>query len=421
MPSASNDSGAGEPSASPAAATSLAGERRRGFRVLLAALVIFGIGQSMLFAVLPPLAREIGISETRVAFIFSLSAFVWVLCSLPWGRVSDSRGRRPVIMIGLAGHAISTLGFAIAADLGRRGVLTVGGCYASLVTMRAIFGMLGAGIVPAVQAYVVDRTLEDERLASLGAIGAAFGIGMVVGPAFAGGLSHFGLTVPLYTAAAIASIALFLVWRFTPERTRPSARARRFELRASDPRLWILIAITLGVSVVQAVMMQIIGFFVIDEFGVPLSRGAQFAGIAMTASGMSALAVQLMLMQKLRATPMFLVRVGLVLGFASNAWIVLAPTFASFVAGMACAGLFFATTVTGLRTAATQVAGPEHQGAAAGLMNAALGLGYVLTPLIVLLLYEGVAPVAPYVMNLVALAGLLAALRAARKHMTALG
>ncbi len=158
----------------------------------------------MLFAVLPPLARQIGITETRVAFIFSLSALVWVLCSVPWGRVSDSRGRRPVIMIGLGGNAISMLGFAIAADLGRSGVLSVSACYAALIVMRVIFGALGAGIVPSVQAYAIDRARPDERLASLGAIGAAFGIGMIVGPVFAGALAWFGLTLPLYAAALLA-------------------------------------------------------------------------------------------------------------------------------------------------------------------------------------------------------------------------
>lgn len=392
-------------------------ERQRGFRVLLVALVVFGMGQSMLFAVLPPIAREIGIGETRVALIFSLSALVWVLCSLPWGRVSDAHGRRPVILIGLGGHAVSTLGFAIAADLGRSGVLGVGACYAMLVSMRLLFGVLGAGIVPAVQAYVVDRTQAAERLSSLGGIGAAFGVGMMAGPAFAGALSLLGLTLPLYAAAALAAAAFTLVWMAVPERTRPRQRTRRVALRSSDRRLLILIGIALGHSIVQAVMMQIVGFYVIDEFGLTIDRGAQYAGIAMTASGLAALCVQLLLMWRLRATAMFLVRTGLVLGVVSNACIVLLPGFVAYVTGMACAGLFYATAVTGLRTAATQVAGPEEQGAAAGLLNAALGLGYVLTPAIVLVLYEGVAPVAPYVMNAVLMLALLGVLRLARSRL----
>jgi MFS family permease len=141
----------------------------------------------------------------------------------------------------------------------------------------------------------------------------------------------------------------------------------------------------------------------------------------MTASGLAALVVQLLLMWRIRTTAMFLVRGGLVLGFVSNACIVALPGYGAYVVGMACAGIFYATTVTGLRTAATQVAGPEDQGAAAGLLNAALGLGYVVTPVIVLVLYEGVAPVAPYVMNAVLMLALLGVLRAARARIADLG
>ena len=81
----------------------------REFALLFACLVSVGMGQSMLFSVLPPAARGIGLTPFQVSTIFATSASLWVFVSPAWGRRSDVAGRRRVMMIGLLGYALSLL------------------------------------------------------------------------------------------------------------------------------------------------------------------------------------------------------------------------------------------------------------------------------------------------------------------------
>ena len=78
------------------------------------------MGQSMLFSILPPAAREIGITPFQVSTIFATSASLWVFVSPAWGRRSDRAGRRPVIIIGLLGYALSMALLALVIHIGRR-------------------------------------------------------------------------------------------------------------------------------------------------------------------------------------------------------------------------------------------------------------------------------------------------------------
>ena len=93
----------------------------RALRVLLVCLVCIGLGQSMLFAILPPAARALGISPFRISTIFATSASIWVFVSPWWGRQSDVWGRRPVILIGLLGFGLSMALLATTIACRRRG------------------------------------------------------------------------------------------------------------------------------------------------------------------------------------------------------------------------------------------------------------------------------------------------------------
>jgi MFS family permease len=98
--------------------------RKRAIALLFVCLIGNGIGQTLMFAILPPLARDLGLSEFQVGSIFAVSATIWVFSSAYWGAKSDRMGRRPVILIGLAAFGISTLSFASVMSFGLWGLLT---------------------------------------------------------------------------------------------------------------------------------------------------------------------------------------------------------------------------------------------------------------------------------------------------------
>src|SRR5262245_2859725 len=181
-----------------------AGGHRRAFRTLFLCLVCIGMGQSMLFAILPPAAREIGLSPFQVSTIFATSASIWVFVSPRWGRQSDVWGRRPVILIGLLGFATSMSLLATMIFVGLHKLLPVSLVYPMMIASRCVFALVGSGTGPASQAYVADRTSRTERTSGVALVNAALGLGQTIGPGTGAALAVFGLLAPLYFSSALA-------------------------------------------------------------------------------------------------------------------------------------------------------------------------------------------------------------------------
>src|SRR5215510_16412356 len=114
----------------------------------------------MLFAILPPAARALGISPFRISTIFATSASIWVFVRPWWGRRSDVVGRRPVILVGLLGYGLSMALLATTIHLGAAGLLPVVVVYPLLIASRCVFALIGSGTGPASQAYIADRTTD---------------------------------------------------------------------------------------------------------------------------------------------------------------------------------------------------------------------------------------------------------------------
>ena len=112
-------------------------EHRRAFILLFVCLVCMGMGQSMLFSILPPAARQIGISPFQVSTIFATSASIWVFVSPMWGRRSDVVGRRTIILIGLLGYALSMTLLATTIEIGILGLLSPAIVYPMMVASRS--------------------------------------------------------------------------------------------------------------------------------------------------------------------------------------------------------------------------------------------------------------------------------------------
>ena len=194
---------------------------------------------------------------------YSLAQFVFAPI---WGRVSDRVGRRPILLMGLAG---SVAGFTIFGLAGTLAVLFVG---------RIAMGIFGATI-PTAQAAVADVTKPEDRARGMGLIGAAIGLGFILGPALGGILAHLSTALPVelfhknpyalpcLAAAALAlvnlSAAAFLLPESLPEAVKqaPPQRATRLQVLSqglSDPRLRMLVLIyflfMLGFTMMEATL-----------------------------------------------------------------------------------------------------------------------------------------------------------------------
>ncbi|MEZ5897467.1 MAG: MFS transporter [Parvularculaceae bacterium] len=371
-------------------------QRRVAMAILLAGVVCMGMGQTIIFAVLPPLARDMGLADMQVLSIFMLSAAFWVTVGPIWGRRSDSHGRRPFIVIGLTGYAVSMIAFATAIHLGLAGALSGAALYALLICTRSIYGIVGSATPGAAQAYIADRTPPEKRTAGMAAFSAAFGIGAMFGPAFAGAVVAIDPVAPLYAVAAAAACSVIAVWYFLPERTAPKARAARNKLSPFDPRIRSYLIYAVITAMATAIPIQFIGFYFIDRLGLGGEEALQLVGIALSASAMASLFSQLVLVQRFNLTPSVLMRSGPLLILVGHGVIAVSTQMGPLVFGMLLSGLGAGMITPGYVGGASLSVSADEQGSAAGLSNAAGASGFVLAPVIGHLFYT-ISPPALFV------------------------
>lgn len=357
-------------------------QRQIATAILLAGVVCMGMGQTIVFAVLPPIARKIGMGDFQVLSIFMLSALWWVLMGPFWGQRSDHFGRRPFIITGLSGFAVSTIAFATVLHFGMAGAVSGVALYALLLATRSIYGVIGSATPGAAQGYIADRTPPERRTAGMSAFSAAFGIGAMVGPAFAGAVVAVDPLAPLYAVAAAAACAAASVFFFLPERTAPKERDRRPKLSPMDRRIRPFLAYAMATGVVTSIPVQFIAFYLIDRLGLQSEDALQLVGVALSAAAMASLFSQLVLVQRFNLPPVTLMRAGPILICLGHATIAMSASIGPLVFGMLLSGLGAGMLTPGYAGGASLSVTADEQGSAAGLSNAAGASGFIFAPII---------------------------------------
>lgn len=178
--------------------------------IVFTTVVIDLIGFGLVLPILPLWAEEIGASPVQIGILTAAYAVAQLLFAPVWGRLSDRHGRRPVILISLAGSAVASL------IVGLAGTLVV------LLLARILQGIAGASYAAA-QAYVADITTAKDRARGMGLIGAAFGLGFVLGPAIGALFSSIDQRLPFFVASGLAAVNLVIAYVRLPESRRPEA------------------------------------------------------------------------------------------------------------------------------------------------------------------------------------------------------
>jgi multidrug resistance protein len=234
--------------------------------ILMVALVVLVdiTGFGLILPLLPFWAERLGANPFEVGLILTVYAAAQFLFTPVLGALSDRIGRRPIILVSLL---IEAAGFALTALAGTLPLLLV----------ARFIGGLGASNIGSAQAVVADVTAPKDRARGMGMVGAAIGLGFVVGPALGGVLAGFGPTVPFWAALVVALLNALLVLIFLPETRgkRPVAvrGAKRFALFAGwqraiqTPAITRLILINLLFTLAFAGMETVVPLFTQREFG----------------------------------------------------------------------------------------------------------------------------------------------------------
>jgi MFS family permease len=380
--------------------------RRRAMLLLFLCLMGNGLGQTMMYAILPTLARDLNLTEWQAGSIFALSAAIWVYSSSFWGRLSDRYGRRPFILIGLLGFGVSMLALASVLALGLAGLLPVLLVWPLLIAARAIHGIFGSAAYPAAQAYIADRTAPHERTEAIATLNASFGLGAAIGPGLGAALVYFGQLAPLYFVGLMAIGGSIAVWLLLPERTRPMHMMDiPPKMSWRDARVLPFVVFGLLLGTAGAIPVQIIGFFILDTLRATPGDAQQLTGVALMASSVASLFAQFVLVQRFHLTSGFLIHAGVLIGLFSNVILIIQPGYGLIVFALMLSGLGFGMVRPGYSAASSLAVTPDEQGSIAGIMGGAAAAGFVFAPVLGGWLY-GFSPSAPFALCAVVMGAL---------------
>jgi DHA1 family tetracycline resistance protein-like MFS transporter len=176
----------------------------RPLLVIFLTIFVNLVGFGIIIPLLPFYASTFGASPVVVGLLFASFSLAQLVASPILGELSDRWGRRPVLILSLIGTAISFAMLAVAQSL------------TMLFAARIVDGLSGGNITTA-RAYIADVTDEENRARAFGVLGAAFGLGFIVGPALGAALAHISYTAPIWAAVAITVAATLLAWVWLPE------------------------------------------------------------------------------------------------------------------------------------------------------------------------------------------------------------
>ena len=363
-------------------------------RTLLASLVSIGMGFTVLFPVLAPLGREIGLVEFQITAIIGASGLVVFLTTPVWGRLSDQWGRKRVILVGLFGYSAGTILFNSVLYAGLAGVTTGWALFSALVLARITHASVMAASMPAASAYMADITDAANRTRGMGAAGAANNAGAILGPAVAS-LAVFSLLTPLWVMAAVAFLNGLFVWRFLPEppRHRPGSRGKR--MRYSDPRILPFVIVGVTMFTGMALVQQTMGFRFQDALGLNAADTATQFGFAMMLSAGCSLIAQGFVVQRTSLPPFTLLRLALPLLIVAFSLMAVLESQLGLSAAMMIQGFGMGLAGPAFMAGASLAVSAEEQGAVAGVAGSCGPLGFTIGPLIGGALYQLSAPL-PY-------------------------
>lgn len=373
--------------------------------VLFATVLVDMMGFGIVLPLLPFYAESMGASPLQVTLLIASYSAMQLAAAPLWGRVSDRHGRRPFLVFGLFASAVSYLIFGLAQTL------------AVLFLSRMAAGAAG-GTVSVAQAFMADSTAEEDRARGMGLIGAASGLGIMIGPAIGGFFSQWGLGMPGFVAAVLCAGNGVAAILFLPE-SRPEAddgalatsqagtlRAW-FETMRSYPLSLLLTVYFLSISSFTA-MTSVLALYLERVFAVD----AADMGIVFALAGAATVVVRGILLGPIveRVGEARTVRVGTVLLAFSLLFIAFLPSVWWLGLAVPLWALGTGTLFPSLASLVSRAVDPGSQGSILGGSQVVGGTGRVLGPVWAGVLFQNLSIASPFEVGavLVACAGVLA-------------
>lgn len=382
--------------------------------VLFLVMLVAAAGNTAMQSALPAIASELDMPDVWVSLAFSWSALLWVFTAPKWARLSDRRGRKQLMSVGVMGFIASMGMCGLVLWLGLAGIIGPVLTFILFAVFRSLYGGFGSAAPPAVQAYVAARTERAERTKALSMLASSFGVGTVIGPATA----HYFLFPPFGLAGPLIMFALFGVGvlvalhiQLPNDTPRFAARgavaaypnsesmnasvaedvegdalgslpAEEVRLPWRDQRMapWLIAGLIGGHA--QAIILGVVGFLVRDRLGLHDRpwEAVQASGSVMLIGAMATLLAQWGLIPMLSLAARSSVLIGSVLALIGIILTGISHDFYGISTGFAIASLGFGLFRPGFTAGASLAVQRHEQGDVAGKIASINGAAYIFAP-----------------------------------------
>jgi MFS transporter, DHA1 family, tetracycline resistance protein len=392
-------------------------ERRlKPLLALFIVCVIDVLGFGIVIPLIPYMAAQFGASPTLNTWILGIYSACQLLAAPLWGRLSDRFGRRPILLTSMIGACASYVMLAFAHSI------------AALFLARALAGFM-AGNLSAAMAYASDISQPADRTRSMGTVGAAIGIGFMLGPAIGGALAGEQLQTasflrPALVSASLSVLAMLLVLFMLPEshtadhrraHAASASRAHVWQLLRTLPALRWLTLGTLLVTFSQSTLESIFAIWAMNRYHV----GPRTVGMALFALAIVAVGMQGGLMRLL--APRFgetrLAMAGIICLAFGVASLAFGAALSIVIIGLMACGLGVGLFAPSSSALASHEAQAHNRGAVMGTYQSGTSLARVIAPFASGPTYMHVGPSAPFLLaGLVTLQALWCILGIRRAH-----
>jgi MFS family permease len=365
--------------------------------ILAAGLLCVGAGQTIVFITIPPIARDLGLNEIQIGSIFATSAVAWMILSPVWGSLSDSIGRKKIVIVGLLGFAISLVLFSLTISLGQKGLLTGTLLFVLLVSARVLNGIFGSATRPSSGGWVADISSINSRSRAFARLDSGFSMGRILGPALAGLLLLVSYTAPFFFFAAGAFIVIVLViFQQSPPKISSSKEVKKLSM--FDSRVWPFLIVSAAFGICNASLFQTSSFFFQDVITPSSENYIALASVGFMLTGLGVLNVQLLIADRLQTSPGSLIKLGVIFNCLSLLGYAYSSSLVQVYICLFFFGLGNGMLGPGISSSLSLSVGKDYQGVAGGFLGMVIPIGHVASPLISMPLYT-INPVYPYILG----------------------
>ena len=350
-------------------------------------LFTVGLGQSFVFVLVPPLARDLGLSEVQTSSIFAISAMAWALTSAFWGRASDRYGRRNIAILGLIGYAVSLIALITPLFLAEKNILNLTLLFPALILGRLINGLLGSATRPASFAYVADITTKEKRTVKFARMESSFLVGTVVGPLVGGFLFLITKETPFYLFSFLAMIAAIgIYFNLKPSDRSYKKLKDKSKIKWYSQTIWPFLSVAAVLSLCQASLLQSIGFYITDLFSY-LDDLPILISMTFTLLAISTIASQYFFTDAFPINNFNLLLFGTLTLIFSYFTMAFLQSISIYYLSVILLGIGFGMTRPALASSLSIAQSPENQGTAAGYLGSVIPIGHMTTPFIAMPIY----------------------------------